>query len=82
MNFRNKVVRILKIKGEPYRPEKWYTPTNCERQFEIILNSQTNEVKSMKPCAMLKHMCEVALKGNHILLEISVAKKFINIKLG
>lgn len=75
MIFRNKAVRILKKKGEPYRPEEWYTLRSCERQFEIILNSQTNEVKSMKPCAMLKHMSKVALKGNHILLELSIAKK-------
>lgn len=67
--------------GEPYRPKEWYTPTSCERQFKIILNSQTNEVKSMEPRAMLKHMYDVAIEGNQILLEMSIGKKLINIKL-
>lgn len=75
MIFRNTAVRILKKNGEPYRPNEWYTSASCEREFQNILSNQTNEIKSMEPCAMMKHMCETSLVGKDFYLKYLLGKK-------
>lgn len=67
-NFRKSVAQVVRNAGEDFRPKDvWYTPSNCERQFKIIMSNACKEIKSLPPIEMLNHISQSLRKGNYIL---------------
>lgn len=56
--FRKKVAQVVRHVGESYRPQEWFSPTNCERQFKILISNLSKEVKSLPFMDMMQHIAE------------------------
>ncbi|XP_027853745.2 reticulocyte-binding protein homolog 2a-like isoform X2 [Aphis gossypii] len=59
-----KVAQVVRHIGESYRPQEWFSPTNCERQFKILVSNLSKEVKSLPFNDMMQHIAE-GLKSDY-----------------
>jgi len=57
---------VVQNSGEAYRPNEWYTPKTCERQFKIIMSNASKELKSMSFVDMMQHVATNLQKGKQI----------------
>lgn len=64
IDFRKKVAQVARHVGESYRPQEWFSPTNCERQFKILVSNLSKEVKSLPFNDMMQHIAE-GLKNDY-----------------